>query len=259
MPPWSIPPHYLYSKGAGLGRVPITVFSMSGSFFSRILLPAVAVAGVAFVGLLGVLGTVKPAPFQVDVQPTEEGQPQPVLTARSNDLTVRYVGLATIFSTGAGLLTMEVLRKVYAIRDTATDKAEQLGLDRQLLAELAQRLETEPQAALGGAADPEMEMAAGYGDPLDRLTSPPGLDAGASPTGVSGSVMLLDNPRGYTLCHGGVGDRTRLLLVCGEVAYLFLRLAATEAQAYTIATHQADQGDRVIITPYKQRYAIWCG
>ncbi len=273
---------------------------MSSSFFSRILLPAVAVSGTVFAGLIVLLSSTHLAPFQVDTLPSDAGEGQPVFTRQHGDLTVRYVGLSVIFSTAAGLLTVEMLRKLYAIRTSAQDKAEQLGLDQELLADLvaltaadhANLSAADLTSSEAGSEDISSEDISLFPEnffPPNRLSSPDrALDpsnpyesapdwqnlaapadrppTAPAPLPPGGSVTCLEHPQDYQLGRMPFDPpppaalapaASVLVLRWGQLTYRLLRLTPTEAQAYTIATHQADLGDRAVITPYKQRYAVW--
>ena len=93
---------------------------------SNVLLPAVIISSAVFSTLTLPFAFIKKEPLVVEVPPFPPVEIQPLLNGEHKDVAIPYIGFAIVVSVGAGMVSVEVIRRWNAYRESAlTQKQEQ--------------------------------------------------------------------------------------------------------------------------------------
>ena len=97
----------------GLKRLNMTSYSLS-----NVLLPAVFISSAVFSTLTVPLALIKSEPVAVEVPPFFSGEIQPIFNGEHKDVAIPYVGFAIVVSVGAGIASVEVIRRWQTYRES---------------------------------------------------------------------------------------------------------------------------------------------
>lgn len=98
---------------------------MTSYSLSNVLLPAVFISSAVFSTLTVPLALIKSEPIAVEVPPFFSGEIQPIFNGEHKDVAIPYVGFAIVVSVGAGIASVEVMRRLQTYRESL-DTQEQL-------------------------------------------------------------------------------------------------------------------------------------
>ena len=96
-----------------LKRLNMTSYSLS-----NVLLPAVFISSAVFSTLTVPLALIKSEPVAVEVPPFFSGEIQPIFNGEHKDVAIPYVGFAIVVSVGAGIASVEVMRRWQTYRES---------------------------------------------------------------------------------------------------------------------------------------------
>lgn len=89
-----------------LKRLNMTSYSLS-----NVLLPAVFISSAVFSTLTVPLALIKSEPVTVEVPPFFSQEIQPIFNGEHKDVAIPYIGFAIVVSVGAGIASVEVMRR----------------------------------------------------------------------------------------------------------------------------------------------------
>lgn len=96
-----------------LKRLNMTSYSLS-----NVLLPAVFISSAVFSTLTVPLALIKSEPVAVEVPPFFSGEIQPIFNGEHKEVAIPYVGFAIVVSVGAGIASVEVIRRWQTYRES---------------------------------------------------------------------------------------------------------------------------------------------
>lgn len=96
-----------------LKRLNMTSYSLS-----NVLLPAVFISSTVFSTLTIPLALIKSEPVAVEVPPFFSGEIQPIFNGEHKEVAIPYVGFAIVVSVGAGIASVEVVRRWQTYRES---------------------------------------------------------------------------------------------------------------------------------------------
>jgi len=96
-----------------LKRLNMTSYSLS-----NVLLPAVFISSAVFSTLTVPLALIKSEPVAVEVPPFFSGEIQPIFNGEHKEVAIPYVGFAIVVSVGAGIASVEVMRRWQSYRES---------------------------------------------------------------------------------------------------------------------------------------------
>ncbi|HBL13004.1 MAG TPA: TetR family transcriptional regulator, partial [Cyanobacteria bacterium UBA11162] len=92
---------------------------MSNSSLSNILLPAVFTASTVFSILTVPFALIKSEPLVIDnILPFFSGEIQPIFDGNHKEIAIPYIGFSIVVSVGAGMATVEVIRRWNQLRES---------------------------------------------------------------------------------------------------------------------------------------------
>lgn len=97
----------------GLKRLNMNSYSLS-----NVLLPAVFISSAVFSTLTVPLALIKSEPVAVEVPPFFSGEIQPIFNGEHKEVAIPYVGFAIVVSVGAGIASVEVMRRLQTYRES---------------------------------------------------------------------------------------------------------------------------------------------
>jgi hypothetical protein len=95
---------------------------------SNVLLPAVIISSAVFSTLTLPFAFIKKEPLVVEVPPLGSVEIQPLLNGEHKDVAIPYIGFAIVVSVGAGMASVEVIRRWNAYRESAIDQKQEQNL-----------------------------------------------------------------------------------------------------------------------------------
>jgi hypothetical protein len=95
---------------------------------SNVLLPAVIISSAVFSTLTLPFAFIKKEPLVVEVPPLGSVEIQPLLNGEHKDVAIPYIGFAIVVSVGAGMASVEVIRRWNAYRESALDQKQEQNL-----------------------------------------------------------------------------------------------------------------------------------
>ncbi len=112
---------------------------MSNSSLSNILLPAVFTASTVFSILTVPFALIKSEPLVIDnILPFFSGEIQPIFDGNHKEIAIPYIGFSIVVSVGAGMATVEVIRRWNQLRESIIEEEESSNLQSNLPGNLAQ-------------------------------------------------------------------------------------------------------------------------
>lgn len=91
---------------------------MSSYSLSNILLPAVFVSSAVFSTLTVPFALIKSEPVVIELPPLYSGEIQPIFDGNHKEVAIPYIGFAIVVSVGAGMATVEVIRRWHQFRES---------------------------------------------------------------------------------------------------------------------------------------------
>jgi hypothetical protein len=91
---------------------------MTSYSLSNVLLPAVFISSAVFSTLTVPLALIKSEPVAVEVPPFFSGEIQPIFNGEHKEVAIPYVGFAIVVSVGAGIASVEVIRRWQTYRES---------------------------------------------------------------------------------------------------------------------------------------------
>jgi hypothetical protein len=85
---------------------------------SNVLLPAVFISSAVFSSLTVPFALLKSEPVVVELPPFFSGEIQPIFNGEHKEVAIPYVGFAIVVSVGAGIASVEVIRRWQAYRES---------------------------------------------------------------------------------------------------------------------------------------------
>lgn len=267
---------------------------MSGSPFKTVVLPAVLISTAVFSALTLSFVSRRSEAVALKMQPAESEEVQPISIYESKDFAIRYVGLTIILSVGSGVLTVEGLRRGYALRESIQIKRQRSRLEQRL-----QVQEPQPEAlvAVGqdiAVIDPltdsntysELVPAQVFDEyPLsstfeETRVSPLSDWATLSEFGqadthhAAGRLQsAISNPASHSVktpqvlelreqyqtgrIHVPHGQQSQFAILVDGQYYSFVRTANSRSAALRMATTIAQRGEQSVITQTHSGYAVW--
>lgn len=92
--------------------------NMSSYSLSNILLPAVCVSSAVFSTLTVPFALIKSEPVAIEL-PFYSGEIQPIFDGQHKEVAIPYIGFSIVVSVGAGMATVEVMRRWNQFRESA--------------------------------------------------------------------------------------------------------------------------------------------
>lgn len=244
----------------------------------NIVLPAVLVSCATFSSFTLPFILSDPNPISINLPPLFEGEIQPIFRRESKGAAIRHIGLAIVSSVGAGLLTVEVLRRLqpaersepvqphdddaeYPITDhiyhSAMHPVVSEGSEQpvyQLNNYLSSELLTENPLFI--AAEEEFNLDSEFSSAQEESQLTPLEWITASPTQCN-LIPVLDQD-GQT-CHIKTAESThsQFALHWNEEYYRFFRVQPIREKALTIAQRLSNRGEQVVITEQEQGFVVW--
>ena len=111
---------------------------MSTSSLSDILLPAVFISSTVFSTLTVPLALIKGEPLVVELSPLFSGEIQPIFDGNHNEVAIPYIGFSIVVSVGAGMATVEVIRRWNQLRSSEDEEQQVTSPQPNLLTDPAQ-------------------------------------------------------------------------------------------------------------------------
>src|ERR671932_1854663 len=92
--------------------------NMTSYPLSNVLLPAVFISSAVFSSLTVPFALLKSEPVVVELPPFFSGEIQPIFNGEHKEVAIPYVGFAIVVSVGAGIASVEVIRRWQAYRES---------------------------------------------------------------------------------------------------------------------------------------------
>jgi hypothetical protein len=255
--------------------------NMGRLHLKNIVLPAVLVSCATFSSFTLPFILSDSNPIRVNLPPLFEGEIQPIFRHETKGAAIRHIGLAIVSSVGAGLLTVEVLRRLqpaerlepqlpdenaeYPIIDHIyhspshqdIHQANQQELDADVYSFdsylASQPLETDP---LFIAAEEEFNL-----DPdlpsVQEMSQLTGTEWTTLSPKMCNLIPVLD--RNGQTCHIKTpeSEHSQFALHWNEEYYRFVRVQSVREKALAIAQRLSNRGEQVIITEQDQGFVVW--
>lgn len=226
----------------------------------NIVFPAVLLSCSIFSALTLPFVLSDPNPLTVKLPPFFEGEVESIFRSENKTLTIRYIGAAIVLSVGAGLVTIEVLRRVQA-SDSANAASSDLAGEPLLLSETSEfnLLEAEPDTAemamfaMAAPATPVKPFAmVQVGGRTEVLPLDSALDSDPE-----SSIPVLDEHGDTCRIKTSDSDQTAFALMWNGEYYRFFRVRQTQDKALAIAKNLVRRGEQVVVSHLEQGYAVW--
>lgn len=255
----------------------------------NVVLPAVLVASSVFSALtfpFTVMNANRPLmvelpmlsnPLLIEMPPFVKGEGQPFLKSDNRDLTIRYIGGSLVMSVGAGLVTVELLRRLHASRRLKPSMANSLQLISS--SDLAMQ-EADSSDWFAEAAAFNMDAFNGV-EMMPSSPAPVALQlVGGTATGVATEAVATEaiateaittdtvellpcpwitNEQSYEICRVRVPNRSQRLFAIlwqGEF-YSYFKTLETEEQALEVVKKLSRRDNRAVVTPTDRGYEVW--
>lgn len=234
----------------------------------NIVFPAVLLSCSIFSALTLPFVLSDPNPLTVKLPPFFEGEVEPIFNSENKTITIRYIGAAIVLSVGAGLVTVEVLRRVQAA-DSANSSDISLGLVEEL------PLIFNPNAAEFDGFEAEFnstELSASARSTSATATKPLAMaQVGSHTDGLPlnspfNSTVHLESDTAIPVLdeHGDTcriktseSEQTTFALMWNGEYYRFFRVRETQDKALAIAKNLVKRGEQVVVSHLEQGYAVW--
>jgi hypothetical protein len=235
----------------------------------NIVFPAVLLSCSIFSALTLPFVLSDPNPLTVKLPPFFDGEVESIFKQENKTLTIRYIGAAIVLSVGAGLVTVEVLRRVQA-SDSAnsTDLAPPVLLgEASLLVNAMHEAKLDGFAAdLNSTAIPTSTRSASA-----TATKPLAMaQVGSRTVGFSldtagyseadktdTSIPVLDEHGNTCRIKTSESEQTAFALMWNGEYYRFFRVRETQEKALAIAKNLVRRGEQVVVSHLEQGYAVW--
>jgi hypothetical protein len=230
----------------------------------NIVFPAVLLSCSIFSALTLPFVLSDPNPLTVKLPPFFEGEVESIFNSENKTITIRYIGAAIVLSVGAGLVTVEVLRRVQAA-DSANSSDASLGLVEEL------PLMFNPDAAEFGGFEAEFnptEMATSTRSTSATATKPLAMAQVGRHTDVfpltspvylesDTTIPVLDEHGDTCRIKTSESEQTTFALMWNGEYYRFFRVRETQEKALAIAKNLVKRGEQVVVSHLEQGYAVW--
>jgi hypothetical protein len=229
------------------------------------VLPAFLVSSAVFSALTLPFVLLKSEPLMVELQPLFKGEVQPIFESENKDVVIRYIGSAIVISVGAGLTTIEVLRRQQRARELAQAQPNSSNFQKSL---------QQPQIQTDELEEMESESDFGIFNWLPEEVNPD-IQASITLDAMSRERMftvamlgektssdrdyILASQQQYTTCRIKVPylERRLFAIRVENQYYSFFRTPETKEEALEVATKLNQRGNKVVITQTEQGYAVW--
>lgn len=228
---------------------------MSRSAFTKFLLPAILVFSAVFAALNLSFPTQKANPLLTQILLFGNREIKPTSMGTQGLLMVRYVGFSLIISVGAGVATVETVRRYSRWKR----KVQSRRLLQDSLSHLAVSSQEEEDACNDiSISESELNLLFQNGN-FDIETD------GAELSDIedfSHSQMFTDQmelPQTYEICRIRVPHRRQRLMaisIDGDY-YRFVKSEVDRAQAFNLVVEHIQKGEQAVITSMRNGYAVW--
>jgi hypothetical protein len=116
--------HQLPRFAAG-ERLKMTTYPLS-----NVLLPAVIISSAVFSTLTLPFAFIKKEPLVVELPPLGSTEIQPIFNGEHKDVAIPYIGFSIVVSVGAGIASVEVMRRWNAYRESVSAQKQEQNLQR---------------------------------------------------------------------------------------------------------------------------------
>jgi hypothetical protein len=226
----------------------------------NIVFPAVLLSCSIFSTLTLPFVLSDPNPLTLKLPPVFEGEIQSVFRSENKTLAIRYIGAAILLSVGAGLVTIELLRRLssdatelarepWLPMDEPEDPEFDLEFDPESDAIAAELSSIKPPALVGAVATPAMTALQADRSTLD-FVAPHSSESNAA-------ILVLDEHRDTCRIKTSGPDQTAFALMWNGEYYRFFRVRHTQDKALAIAKALVHRGEQVVVSHLEQGYAVW--
>lgn len=217
-----------------------------GKLHLNIVLPAVFVSCTVFSALTLPFVLSDSSSLSMKLPPPFQGEVEPIFQSENKTIAIRYLGFAIVSSVGAGLITVEALRRLQAVapKNSIQDNSIQdmfVGLESDLLQStaLSSALPFEPEFSIDTDA-PDL------GSSHPELTAFP-----------PDAIPVLEEHGQTCRIKLSQSEQTQFALSWNGEYYRFFRVQATQEKALNTAKQLARRGEHVVVSPLDQGYAVW--
>jgi hypothetical protein len=274
--------HFYQSLGFSVVAFTFGANNMGRLHLKNIVLPAVLVSCATFSSFTLPFILSDSNPIQVNLPPLFQGEVQPIFRHETKGAAIRHIGLAIVSSVSAGLLTIEVLRRIqpdekpecvqvpdenaeYPIIDHIYHPFHSQNIGQGGLQRLAedidpfdqawgsQPLETDP---LFIAAEEEFNLEDDRSDMKEGM-SLTGTDWTLISPRKCNLIPVID--RNVQTCHirTGASEHSQFALRLNQDYYRFVKVQSVREKALAIAQRLSNRGEQVVITQQDQGFFVW--
>lgn len=223
----------------------------------NVVLPSVVVACTLFSALTVPFVLAEKNPIEIRLSPVFEGEIQPIFKDNNKSFTIRYIGSALVLSVGAGLLTIEVLRRGQANPGRAFSLAqgkESFGEQAAYRNLFSEGLASAFSQTFSEADEDELDATPTTPALATTTADPDSLDLDLVADDLS-AIPFLQQREALSLEPDLAANACGL--VWNEECYRFFRTRQTQDKAVSIAKRLIRRGEQVVITQQEQAYAVW--
>jgi hypothetical protein len=256
--------------------------NMGRLHLKNIVLPAVLVSCATFSSFTLPFILSDSNPIQINLPPLFQGEVQPIFRHETKGAAIRHIGLAIVSSVSAGLLTIEVLRRMqpvekpecvqvpdenaeYPIIDHIYHSSQSRHFHHDGLQDLAeaiescdqvwrnQPLETDP---LFIAAEEEFNLEDDRSEVKEGMTLT-GTDWSFISPRLCNLIPVID--RNVQTCHirTDASEHSQFALRLNQDYYRFVKVQSVREKALAIAQRLSNRGEQVVITEQDQGFFVW--